>query len=194
MRRRPSAVYRVIDEEELLGGHTSPDTSIPIGAWGPPAGPLAAPPAGLSAGPPAGSPASRRRLRGLTGWGSTALAVGALAAVAAALLSLGDDIGASNPAAAPAPAVARTPPRLRTTASRPSRRMPPPDRRRTPTRPRFTASKSTTAWLGRAEPRRLRRRVNALRYHPADGPSTTVAPAEPSPAQAGPAQEFGFER
>jgi hypothetical protein len=178
MRRRPTAVYRVIDEEELLGGHATADSSIPMQAWRAPAGP----------------PASHSRWRGLTGWGSTALAVGALAAVAAALLSLGEDVGASNSVAARRQAVARTPLQLETTVKGPSRCVRPSDRRRTPTRPRFAASTSSTARLGGAKAGRMRPRATARRRHPAELPAATVPLAEPSPAQAGPAQEFGFER
>jgi hypothetical protein len=184
MRRRPTAVYRVIDEEELLGRDTAVDTSILAEPWR----------------PPAASPAARGRWGGLsrrrTGWGSTALAVAALAAVAAALLSLGGDVGASHASVVRPPASSWTPLRLWTATKRTSLHVAVAASRHATTRPRFIADSPSTGRLGKAESRRARRRAAARQLQPSAGspPAATVSPADPSPAQAGPAAEFGFER
>jgi hypothetical protein len=89
MRRNPVAVYRIIDEEELLGGEDFE----------------------LSSRPELAGRAARRALRrGRTGWGSTALGVLALACVAALLLML-------SPRARPPLPATPTPPRASTPAS-----------------------------------------------------------------------------
>jgi hypothetical protein len=184
IRRRPTAVYRVIDEEELLGRDAALDTIIRAEPWRQPAGPPAA--RGGWGG------LSRRR----TGWGSTALAVAALAAVAAALLRLGGDVGESHASVARSAASSRTPQRLRTATKRTSLHVEVAASRHATPRPRFIAASPSTGRARKAEPRLARRRAAARQLQPSAGspPAATVSPADPSPAQAGPAAEFGFER
>ena len=78
MRRRPIAVYRVIDEEELLGGEG-------IGLSGTAGDPLQPLPAD---GLPVRPAAWRERSGSWRGWASTAVAVVALGGVAVLLLGI----------------------------------------------------------------------------------------------------------
>jgi hypothetical protein len=185
MRRRPTAVYRVIDEEELLGGGAAVDSGTRPEGWR----------------PPAGTPTPRcwwrNGWRWRTGWGSTALAVAALAAVAAALLSLGGEVGASHAWVAPAAASQRSGLRLWTASKRTSPRVAAVAGRRAATAPRLRANAPSTRRPGNADPRRVRRRAAARQTRTSAGspPAATAAPADPAAVQAGgPAAEFGFER
>ena len=184
MRRRPTAVYRVIDEEELLGHRAAVGTDICAEHWC----------------PPADLPQTRGQWGGSsrwrTGWGSTALAVAALAAVAAALLSLGGAVGASHASVVGPPASSPTPLRRWKATKRTPHRVAVTARRHATAPPRFVADSPSTGRAGKAEPRRARRRAAARRLQPSAGPSpaATAAPADPTAAQTGPAAEFGFER
>lgn len=197
MRRRPIAVYRVIDEEELLGG----DSQQNWGGW--------AVPGGFEHADAAPAPRARRRLFLHGGWASTAAAVAGLSVIVALLLST----------SAHAPAASR--PLRVTTPSRQRQWIP----SRSPTaratvRPRARRG-SREAGLPRPHPRlkpRPRRRLALQRKHASGHVSErttsshsraphagSVAQARPvetprseqMPATAGgvgPSAEFGFER
>jgi len=187
MRRRPVAVYRVIDEDELLGGDgiDAPDDA-----------------AGEPARRPAPRAASVRRLVSGTGWPAlpswavTAIAVAALAVVASLLLHRSP--GAPAHAALPvAPAEVATRRAHRATAGGPP--------------PLGTGSHAPPLTRMRAKPRTRRRRV-VLRAHRArralaaradrspvavpipGGPGAGAVAAPAVPAIQLPGQEFGFER
>jgi hypothetical protein len=187
MRRRPVAVYRVIDEDELLGGDR---IDAPDDADGEPAG------------PPAPRAASVRRLvsgtgwPALPGWAVSAIAVAALAVVASLLLHRSP--GAPAHAALPvAPVEVATRHAHRATAGGPP-----------PLRAGLHAPPLTRT---RAKPR-TRRRPVGVRAHRArrvlaaradsspvalpipDGPSAGTVAAPAVPAIQLPEQEFGFER
>jgi len=194
MRRRPTAVYRVIDEEELLGGGSE---LIAEGM---------ATPVDLER---ASSGRARRRLRFDGAWGSTAAAVVGLSGIAALLLATSTH----------APASLR-PPRLATS----SRQSPPsgfrPAALTATTRPHTKLrehGRGRPRVTGRSQRRRLHRRVlhredrsrntsaqlaraqsvkppvgSATEARPVQAPEPDVTPARGG--STGPSGEFGFER
>jgi hypothetical protein len=89
MRRRPVAVYRVIDEEELLGGDR--------------AGPFTDSPARHSNVPATDEAAPRRRFRPMPGWAPSALAVAGLVCLAWLLMTDGSHRRAAVPIPRAAP-------------------------------------------------------------------------------------------
>ena len=171
MRRHPVAVYRIIDEQELLGGE---DLEL---AWG-------------------GEPAAggdtpiralrRARRRAWSGWASTTLGVVALACVAGLLLHVSPATHAPRPARSPRVGVAAlarhvisaaVPPRVR------SRTTPLPR----PARPR------------RRVVVRYARRANAGRAADSVARASAVVPppvggGAGTPPASAPGREFGFER
>ena len=170
MRRSPVAVYRIIDEEELLDGEDFELGSRPE-----------------LAGRGARRRALRRaRTRGWTGWGSTALGVLALACVAGLLLTLSPRARPPLPAGSTHPRTSTTvPPALTVVpAAMPAHRRPPHASRsrtrrvivRRGPRPRAPALAGTV------------RRASAVATVSRAGASVTP------PTLSAPDLEFGFER
>jgi len=190
MRRRPVAVYRVIDEEELLGGAAVDELDdaceIP-----PTTGSLAT----IA---PVRQSSLRERFSAWSAWGATALGVAALACVALLLLHGSAHVGVPAPprrvashahastarqhsAAAAAP-VRRAAPRRRAAPVGPARQVVAP-------RSRHTVVDMVVHGLPRGSaPATPPTSVAASRPQ-----SEAVAPA-PRRAPAAPAGEFGFER
>jgi hypothetical protein len=179
MRRRPVAVYRVIDEDELLGGDGGLFDAHTISAER-----LAAP----VPPQPAATSGARRRPAPAPGLRSTALAVAALASIAAALLDLSGTAVTSTarPVASPVHPRPASAPRSAPASVAAGRRH---------ARLARPANRSTHAQ--RKPATRARRRVEAaLRpAHAAAGVTERLAqPRRPTTPPPGPAQEFGFER
>jgi hypothetical protein len=182
MRRRPIAVYRVIDEEELLGGEG-------IGASDAAGDPRVQP---LSAdGAPVRPVAWRERSARWKSWASTAVAVVALAGVAALLLSVSTHARALVAASA-------TSPRIR--SKRPSQRIWRVVPAAASTRVQATRRAARRGRLRAGHRTRLPRRVArpavaARGLVLATGASRpAAAPGPAASAQPVPDQEFGFER
>jgi hypothetical protein len=170
MRRQPVAVYRVIDEEELLGGEgveaLGEHESAPSLEFG------------------AREQRAPRRQR-LGGWGATGLAVAALVGVAALLLNVSPHVRPPVAVPAASPPLRPTPPAGRAIA------VAAPARRRSPSRPR---RRVRPAGAPRAVPRRVpgvhaRRATSAARASSA-WTDRTVPTRMPSGAD----EEVGFER
>lgn len=175
MRRHPIAVYRVIDEEELLGGEGLERLDGEHG---------------LSPAPESAVRITRspRRWR-LGGWGSTAAAVAALVGLAGLLMSVASHV--PSPAALPAAAPPLHPPAPatpRAVSASPRHASP----RRAPRRRRPRSTRRVPArWRSRVH---VVRALSVVAHASAratagltDGPS-----AAPAPFRAD--QEFGFER
>ena len=183
IRRRPTAVYRVIDEEELLGGTTPVERGIVEEGW-----------------PLSGSEATGNRRRGpsrpRTGWASTALAAAALAAVAAALLSLGGNAGASNASDARQAARGRMSIRAGSPARISSHRVAPAAAHHAKAGLHVIVGQPRLKRLRGTARARLRRGVTEGRLPPVAGaaPAAAARSANPPPSPAEPVQEFGFER
>jgi hypothetical protein len=208
MRRRPSAAYRVIDEEELLGAGACLDEADHGSEF--------------VARTRHGSKLHRPRpLGSVTGWGSTVVAIVVLAGVAAVLFATSAHAPASSPPSRTATDGGR-PQRsnlavtaLETVDRRPSRSLRRLRHRARPMRaprrsamsrhpavPRHGTARRGSKGHGRGH-RRQRRRGEAIRArvprYPVAGATAaapqptppTAAAAEPA---AGPATEFGFER
>jgi hypothetical protein len=173
MRRRPVAVYRVIDEAELLGGEAIEALDGEHGL---------APPSPFRAR----EQRTPRRQR-LGGWASTGLAVAVLVGVAAVLLSVSSHV--RSPVAVPAasPPLRPTPPPRRAVV------LTPPLKRRSPPRPQ---RRVRPAGVLHAQARRGRI-VHATRA-PAAVRAPTVAGwtdrPVPTARPPGAGEEFGFER
>jgi hypothetical protein len=202
MRRRPSGAYRVIDEEELLGGGASPDEAEHGSEFMPHAG--------------HGRRKHRhRRLGAATGWGSTAAAIAALAGVAALLLTTSAHAPASPPpsrdaragrhpqqstAAAALVTVGSRPPRPRAALEHPDGRM---SVLRSPAARRRSTAQRGSPRHARARRRpgrplvaaRAQRRVlAAAARETSQPPERRAAPTPATVPAAGAAVEFGFER
>ena len=188
MRRRPIAVYRVIDEEELLGGGSSETREGPVL------------PDDLERAISGRVRRRRRRPRLHGGWGATAASVAGLSAIAVLLLST-----TAHAPAAPRPLrfepVSRQrrsnvsrPPVLTTTPAhrrgKPRRSRPAPRQVRRPVLHRRDASRSPSS-----QPTRVQ--AAAPPAASAVG-STSVAAPDSAPStidpSTGPSAEFGFER
>jgi hypothetical protein len=207
MRRRPTAVYRVIDEDELLGGealdgfHDAPDRLADRAATPWPAAVLGAPP----------------RLTARLGWLPTAAAVGGLVCVALLLLSLSRHGEPVTPAAL-AGRHAQSP-RAAAVLRRAAQRSSPSNARRgqsprAPTVPRRAAQRSSrpNARAGYRRPLRVHSGPGSGHRSPRTprgAPRRTVrpkaAPSRQSGGESAPAiapasavsaanREFGFER
>jgi hypothetical protein len=190
MRRRPVAVYRVIDEEELLGGAAVDELDdaceIP-----PTTGSLAT----IA---PVRQSSLRERFSAWSAWGSTALGVAALACVALLLLRGSAHVRVPAPPRRVASrAHASTAPEHSVAAAAPVRRAAPrrraapvgPARQVVAPRSRHTVVDMVVHGLPRGSaPATPPTRVAASRPQ-----SEAVAPA-PRRAPAAPAREFGFER
>jgi hypothetical protein len=184
MRRRPIAVYRVIDEDELLGGealdgfHDASDRVADRAAtpW----------PAAVRGGPP--------RLAAWTGWLPTAAAVGGLVCVAVLLLGLSHHGGPSTAAALArrhtrSPRAAAVLRRAAEPASRPKPRV---DGYRRALRPHTApSSKHRSPRSGRRAGRRTVRPEVALSLRAGEESRPAIASASGAFAAN---QEFGFER
>jgi hypothetical protein len=202
MRRRPSGAYRVIDEEELLGGGAFPDEADHGSDFIPHTGHER-------------QVRRHRRLGAATSWGSTVAAIVALGGVAAVLLatsahapalpspSRGATAGRHPQRSADAAAlvtVDRRPPRPRPALDHPDSRMSV-RRRRAPRR--RSAARGGSPSNGRASHPRGTRAIAALAQRrviaaaAGETPQQPARPAATTPASvpaAGPAVEFGFER
>jgi hypothetical protein len=184
MRRRPIAIYRVIDEDELLGGealdgfHDASDRVADRAAmpW----------PAAVRGGPP--------RLAAWTGWLPTVAAVGGLVCVAVLLLGLSHH-GEPSTAAALARRRSQSPhaPAVpRRAAERASRPKPRAAGYRRPLRPHTgPASKHRSPRSGRGARRRTARPDVALSVRTGEESPPAIASASGASAAN---QEFGFER
>ena len=182
MRRRPIAVYRVIDEEELLGGE---GIGLSGAAGDPPLQPLPAD------GVPVRPAAWRERSASRRGWASTAVAVVALGGVAVLLL------GISAHARAPVAASDASP---RIPSKRPTRGIRRPDPavasgRAQATRPATRPGRLRTGRRTRP-PKRLAKSAVTVRRPASSAPASrpSGAPGQAADAQPVPDQEFGFER
>jgi len=171
MRRHPVAVYRIIDEEELLG---SDDFDLD------------------SRRPVPGSDAPRRALRlqegRWNGWGSTTLGVVVLAGVAGLLLAVSPGVHAPVPLSSP----------HRGTATRAGRvlRVVVPAGLAAPARPLPRPLPARTPRVIARRRRRLRERrlvVTETRQSVVVAASGGAGSMTPPPASA-PNREFGFER
>jgi hypothetical protein len=197
-RRSPVAVYRVIDEDELLGDEH--------GAWAD-----ESPRPSLAAVEPAGPhPIMRgpRRLAFPTGWTSTALMVAVLACAAALLLNLSSRRSATAPTPArvgasstrpKTPGAAGAPPAIRSPRRAPSSRAGLPLRpavRGTANPRRLAVGRGLSPRQTAAGPSAGRRASAHAGRHPAlSSPPALAAPPAAEPVDsAGPEQEFGFER
>jgi hypothetical protein len=181
MRRRPIAVYRVIDEDELLGGealdgfHDASDRVADRAA--PPS------PATVRSGPP--------RLTGWMGWLPTAAAVGGLVCVAVLLLGLAHHDAPSTAAAlARRHAQSPRPPAVPWRSAERSSRPKPRSGYRRPLRQHGgpASRHRSPRSAARAAPRRTVRPAVGLSRR--TGAPPAIEPASGAPA----AQEFGFER
>jgi hypothetical protein len=183
MRRRPIAVYRVIDEEELLGGD---GIDVSYGAADPPVQPLSAD------GAPARPVAWRERSADWKGWATTAVGVVALAGVAVLLLSVSTHARALVAASA-------TSPRIRSTRRPPQRIwrvVPAAASARVQATRRATRRGRLRAGHRSRPPRRVARAAVAARrlVLGAGASRPAAAPGPAASAQPVPDQEFGFER
>jgi hypothetical protein len=173
MRRQPVAVYRVIDEEELLGGEGvgALDGEYEL-----------APPLEFGARE---QPVPRRQRLG--GWGSTGLALAALVGVAGLLLTVSSHVRPAVAVPAAAPPLRPTQPVRRAIAvAAPAQRLSPPRPKR----------RVRPAGAPRAVPRRVPR-VRA-RSAPTAARASSVARWSDRPVPThmpvGAGDEFGFER
>jgi len=170
MRRHPVAVYRIIDEQELLGGEDFELTSRRE----------------LAGGDTPIRALRRPRRRGWSGWGSTTLGVVALACVAGLLLNVSPRAHAPQPASSPRDGVATLAQhviRVAVPARVPSRTRPLPRRGRLRRRLLVPPGRRASA----RRPVDTVARANAVVAVPSGGGSGTPPPSAPD-------REFGFER
>lgn len=171
MRRHPVAVYRIIDEQELLGGEDLELTSS----------------GELAAGGDTPIRALRRpRRRGWSGWASTTLGVVALACVAGLLLHVSPPAHAPRPASSPRVGVATLARHVLSAAV--SARVP--LRTRPLPRPARLRRRVVVRYARRANARRA---VDAVARATAAVPVPAGGGSGSAPASA-PDHEFGFER
>jgi hypothetical protein len=169
-RRHPAAVYRVIDEQELLGGEDFELTSRPE----------------LAGGDTPIRAVRRPRRRGWSGWGSTTLGVVALACVAGLLLNVSPRSHAPRPASSPRVGVAtlaRHPIRAAVPARVPSRTRPLPR----PVRPKRRLLMRYGRRASARRPVDTVARARAVLAVRSGAGSVTPPPSAPD-------REFGFER